>query len=216
MRLRVVGPNASYGLIPPPGSGIIVIDRDDPSVLLPMPATFEVHRASVDPRRGHYYFMLADDVAEADVPRAFAGGEIRVGGSGHVVGPYCHHKDGSIYESNGAAVGIADRELVEALVGLPPVHTGVNGVAEPIEGTRHAFLVGQARKFAGWHFDAERIEDELRTLNATVCQPPLSEKAAEFRRMAAWAADNVKPDAPMRIRHGRTHHVGYWTPRSIT
>ena len=131
-RLHLV-PAVSYGLVPMPGSGLLVIDRDDPSVLLPMPDTFEVHRASADPRKGHYYLWLADDISEDEVPRTFAGGEVRVAGSGHVVGPGCRHVSGDLYESNDEAVGIADRELIDALSALRPVRKTTEGEVEAVK-----------------------------------------------------------------------------------
>ena len=192
-------PVTSYGLVPVPGSGMIVIDRDDPAVLLPMPDTFEVHRASASEGKGHYYFRLADGIDEDEVPRAFAGGEVRVGGSGHVVGPGCRHSSGDLYEPNGRDVAIADRGLIDALKASSAIKRGPGGAVEAVEGSRHAFLVGQARKMAGWGWDPERIENELRTLDETVCVPPLGE-AAEFGRMAGWAARNVAPDRPIAVR----------------
>jgi hypothetical protein len=190
----------SYGLVPVPGSGMLVIDRDDPEVGLPMPETFEVHRASADPRKGHYYFRLADEIEESDVPRTFAGGEIRVAGSGHVVGPGSRHVSGDLYEGNDApAVGIADRELIDALRALPSVKRGPEGAVEAVEGSRHDWLVRQARKFAGWGWDVDRIFAELEELDVTVCVPPLNDPA-ELSRMAQWAADNVKADAAPSVR----------------
>lgn len=198
-----LAPATSYGLIPMPGSGLIVIDRDDPDVLLPMPETFEVHRASADPRKGHYYFRLADGIAESDVPRSFSGGEVRVAASGHVVGPGCRHVSGDLYEPNGADVGIADRDLIDALSALRPVRRGADGEVEAVVGSRHDFLVRQARKLAGWSWGIDRIADELRTLNEELCQPPLSEKEGEFDRMAAWAATNIRPDVAVSVHRSR-------------
>jgi hypothetical protein len=206
-------PAMSYGLIPVPGSGLIVIDRDDPSVGLPMPPTFEVHRTSAPPGRGHYYFRLADDVGESEVPRAFAGGEVRVAASGHVVGPGCRHASGDLYEPNDTDVAIADRELIDALRASPPVRRGRDGAVEAVEGSRHAWLVGQARKLAGWGWEVERIEDELRELNETICTPPLLEREAEFGRMAAWAEANIPPDRAAIIKRvKRPKRTSYWTP----
>lgn len=192
---------------------MIVIDRDDPSVGLPMPETFEVHRSSADPRKGHYYFRLAGDIDEVEVPRSFAGGEIRVAGSGHVVGPGCRHASGDLYESNGADVGTADRELIDALSALKPVRRGADGEVEAVLGSRHDFLVRQARKFAGWGYDIDRIADELRELNETVCEPPLTEKEAEFERMATWAATNIEPDTVPTVHRSRKRRGDRERPR---
>lgn len=192
-RLRLV-PRTSYGLVPPPGSGLMVIDRDA-DVPLPMPATFEVHRTSAPAYRGHFYFGLADDIDESEVPRSFAGGEVRVGGSGHVVGPGCRHASGDTYEFNRDPIGIADRVLIDALVALPPVKLDAEGAVEAVEGSRHAWLVGQARKYAGWGWDEERIAEQLRTDNDEKCTPPLDEREGGFDRMATWAVTHVEPDA---------------------
>lgn len=170
--------------MPVPGSGLIVIDRDDPSVRLPMPETFEVHRASADPRKGHYYFRLPDHISEGDVPRSFAGGEVRVVASGHVVGPGCRHASGDVYEPNGSDVAYADRELIDALSALRPVRRGSGCEVEAVLGSRHDFLVRQARKYAGWGWDVDRIADGLRELNDTLCMPPLTEKEADVGRMS--------------------------------
>lgn len=203
MRLRNA-PAISYGLIPVPGSGMLVIDRDDPTVLLPVPETFEVHRASADPRRGHYYLRLADGISEDEVPRVFAGGEVRVAGSGHVVGPYCRHVSGDTYEPNGEPIATCDRELVDALAALPPLRTEGNpwDGGTVTEGERHAWLVGQARRLRGNGLDAEVIVDRLRELNDEYCFPPLSERVAEFDRMAEWAERNIAPDAPITVIRG--------------
>jgi hypothetical protein len=196
-------PETSYGLLPPPGSGLVTIDRDDPTVGLPMGPTYEVHRASADPRKGHYIFRLADDIEESEVPRTFSGGEIRVGGSGFTVGPGSRHVSGDLYVGNDAPVGIADRELIDALSALKPVRRSAEGAVDAVLGSRHAFLVGQARKLAGWGRDSERIEEELRTLNAEYCVPPLTEGEAEFGRMAQWAETNIAADrGPTITRRG--------------
>lgn len=202
-----LAPATSYGLIPMPGSGLIVIDRDDPDVLLPLPETFEVHRASAHERRGHYYYRLPAEIAEDDVPRAFAGGEVRVAASGHVVGSGCRHASGDLYEDNGADVAFATPELIDALRALPPVRRGADGSIEAVMGSRHDWLVRQARKFAGWGWDVERIAEQLRDLNDEHCQPPLTEREAEFERMAAWAGKSIRPDAPIAVRRVRSWQV---------
>jgi len=196
-------PTTSYGLVPVPGSGLLVVDRDDPEVLLPLPETYEVHRASAHPRKGHYYYRLPADIREDQVPRGFAGGEIRVAGSGHVVGPGCRHVSGDIYHSNHAAVGYADRDLIDALRALPPVRRSPDGEIEAVEGSRHDFLIRQARKLAGWGWDEWQIAEALREMNETLCIPPLTEQEAEFERMAAWAGTRVEPDRTIAIRHTR-------------
>lgn len=203
-----LAPKTSFGLIPMPGSGLIVIDRDDPAVGLPMPETFEVHRASADPRRGHYVLRLADGISEDDIPRAFAGGEVRVAGSGHIVGPGCRHKSGDLYEANGAAVGIADRDLIDALRDLRPVRHSSSGVVEAVIGSRHAWLTNQARKYRGWGWDADRIADQLRDLNDTVCTPPLTDhEFGDVLRAVDWAVKNIAPDRGYRITRRRNRRV---------
>ena len=47
---------------------------------------------------------------------------------------------------------------------------------------------------AGWGWDAERIVEELRVLNETMCIPPLTDRVAELDRMADWAVQNIAPD----------------------
>lgn len=199
-----LAPQTSYGLIPPPGSGLIVIDRDDPDVLLPMPQTFEVHRDSAPPRKGHYYFRLPRDIEENDVPRAFAGGEVRVCASGYVVGPGSRHPSGDLYAAGEyPTVEYADRELIDALRGLRPVRHNPDGSVDAVLGSRRTWLVGQARKLAGWGYAEDDIVDELRVLNETTCEPPLSEREfGDAIRAAHWAVVNVEPDPSFRIRRG--------------
>jgi hypothetical protein len=182
----------------------MVIDRDDPDVLLPLPPTFEVHRRSAPAGKGHYYYRLADGIAEADVPRTFAAGEVRVAGSGHVVGPGCRHASGDLYEGNGLPVADADRELIDALKALPPVRRSTNGAVEAVIGSRHAFLTNMARKYRGWGWDLDRIVERLREDNETVCTPPLSDREfVDVERAAAWAIANVEPDRPVRLSKRR-------------
>jgi putative DNA primase/helicase len=199
-RLRLV-PLTSYGLVPPPESGLMIIDRDDPSVLLPMPETFEVHRASADPNRGHYYFKLATGIGEDEVPRAFAGGEIRIAGSGHVVGPGCRHASGDLYESNGAAVAYATRDLIDALSALKPVRRGSDGAVEAVLGSRHDWLTRQARKYRGFGWDSDRIHEALLEDNETKCIPPLEGRdLTDIGRMVDWAMRSIAPDRGVTVR----------------
>ena len=207
-----LAPATSYGLIPMPGSGLLVIDRDDPDVLLPLPDTFEVHRASAHPNRGHYYYRLPADIAEDDVPRSFAGGEVRIAGSGHVVGPGCRHVSGDLYEGNDRAVGIADRELIDALRALKPVRRGAGGNVEAVLGSRHAWLTNQARKYRGWGWDEDRITKALLEDNQTKCIPPLDNEN-DIGRMAEWALKNVAPDPVFRITYRRGGRIARgWKP----
>ena len=176
---------------------MIVIDRDDRPYCCPCPTpsrSTERRR----PRARATTTRLADGIDEDEVPRAFAGGEVRVGGSGHVVGPGCRTRRATC-TSETAERGDRDRGLINALKASSAIKRGPGGAVEAVEGSRHAFLVGQARKMAGWGWDPERIENELRTLDETVCVPPLGE-AAEFGRMAEWAARNVAPDRPIAVR----------------
>ncbi|MFN8520524.1 MAG: bifunctional DNA primase/polymerase [Chloroflexota bacterium] len=201
-----LAPATSYGLIPVPGSGVMVIDLDDPSVLpgLRMPETYTVRRASAPEGRGHYYLRVPDGLDELGVPRVFAGGEVRIAGSGHVVGPGCRHKSGDLYLGSGDAVATASEDLIAALWNLRPVRRDAeHGGREYVgEGERHAWLTGQARKMAGWGWDAERIEEGLRELNETMCQPPLAEGSMEPARMADWAVRNIPRDRRVSVRLG--------------
>ena len=105
-------------------------------------------------------------------------------------------------------VGYADRELIDALSALRPVGRDTHGIVEAVAGSRHAWLVGQARKLAGWGLDLEAIEDRLRALNDELCMPPLGEREAEFDRMAAWAVKAIQPDRGIAVRRNGRHSVG--------
>ena len=206
-----LAPVTSYGVIPPKGSRLMIIDRDD-DVPLPLPPTFEVFRASAPAYKRHFYYRLADDIDEAEVPKAFAGGEIAVAESRFCVGPGCRHKSGDLYESNGVPVGIADRELIDALSALKVVRRSARGDVEAVLGSRRAWLVTQARKFRGWSLDEAEIIERLEELNATVVEPPLTDREfADVIRGVEWAVKNVAPDRGFRItrrRNGRVSRRG--------
>jgi hypothetical protein len=191
----------------------VVIDADEPdrALLALIPATLTVRRASAPEGRGHYYLRLPDGVDEADVPRVFAGGEVRVAGSGHVVGPGCRHASGETYESNGKDVATATKALLEALRARPPLRMGEYAESGSVgQGDRHPWLVGQARKMAGWGWDLDRVVEGLRELNELHCVPPLSDRAAEFERIAAWAVANVAPDRSVRVTKRSKRAVRGW------
>jgi hypothetical protein len=212
MRLGLV-PVCSYGLIPMPGSRMIGVDQDDPSVVLSIPDTFTVSRRSAPAGRAHYYLHLADGIDENDVPRVFAGGEVRVAGSGHLVGPGCRHVSGDTYEPNGLPIAEASAALIDELRSRPAVRRVSRSASdgdddrgwrmEPGsvgEGERHPWLVGQARAMRGWGWDVGRIEEGLRELNDEMCSPPLPDRVAEFDRMAEWAVRHIRPDRGLLIK----------------
>lgn len=210
MLTRLV-PLRSYGLFPMPGSGVAVLDVDQPDdeLMALIPETYEVRRASAPEGRGHYYLTLPDGYPEDAVTRAFRGGECRVGGSGYVVGPGCLHASGDEYVSNHADyLAVAPEALLSALSERPVVKRDEDTTYGPVdhvsEGGRHPWLVGQARKMAGWGWSEDRIADALRELNETICVPPLSERAMEPGRMARWAKQEIAPDVPSRVTWGRT------------
>jgi hypothetical protein len=198
--LRHVPRSRNYGLVPPPGSRLMVLDRDDDAILLPLPETLEVFRKSAPPGRRHFYLRLADDVSEEDVPRVFAGGEVRVGGSGHVVGPGSIHASGDTYETNDRPIGIANRDLIDALKALPPVRkTTAGGIA--VEGSRHDFLIKAARRLRGYGYETDDITDELAAMDEEYFDGSFEDDYGldELARMADWAEKNIEPDVKINI-----------------
>lgn len=208
--LRRRSPARQLGAWPPPGSGLLVIDFDKRQAFEQLrhllPDTLMVHSSEKEPgwRGVHVYAKLPAGVNEADVPRTFAGGEVRVGGSGQVVAPWGRHPSGALYEPlNGTlAIGQASAELIAALRGSHAAKTGAQRaargpddagwtVAEP---GRHDFLVARGRNLRGHGLSGPRLLDELRRLNAERCEPPKADE--EVAAIAEWIEGNIGDDPP--------------------
>lgn len=214
IRVILGRPRRQFGVYPPAGSGLFVIDFDVRAVyevLAPLlPPTLAVETSEKEPgwRGRHVYLRLPGDVDEASVPRTFEGGEIRVAGSGQVVGPWGIHPNGMTYEPVGRTrtIAVASTALLDALrssherkVGAPREARGPQdpGWTVPEPG-RHDFLVARGRYLRGVGLSGARLRDELRRLNTERCSPPKDE--AEVDAIAAWVESNIGDDPPAAVR----------------
>jgi hypothetical protein len=174
-----------------------VIDTDDPAAAVAleaagMPPGFRVQ--SPTPGHGHFYVYQNG----TELPTSFAGGDIRRGGSGMVLGPWALRTDG-IYTAND----------VRTLPELPPAVSALLVARRQAEreartpedpgwfvgeGERHTFLVARARHLRGVGLTGERLRDELRRLNAERCRPPKAE--AEVDAIADWTGETITDDPP--------------------
>jgi hypothetical protein len=198
-----------YGVYPPKGSGLLIIDPDKAleEFFPPLPATLTVDSS---PGHFHLYGRLPPGVDEADIPRTFASGEVRIGGSGQVVGPWSRHPAGHTYTPrNGMTVGEIPMPWIEALrrsheqkssaqrAARGPEDEGWT-IAEP---GRHDFLLSRGRNLRGVGLSGARLVDELLRLNQERCSPPKTE--AEVRAIVDWIEEKISDDPPpFTIREG--------------
>jgi hypothetical protein len=195
-----------YGVYPPPGSGLFIVDFDVPAEyerlkpLLP-------HTLTVKTVKGHHvYLSLPDGVEEAEVPRSFAGGEIRIGGSGQVVGPWGIHPSGAVYQPlNGLTVRTASVELIEALRASRAARTAQQTTARGPEDDgwiitepgRHDFLMSKARNLRGVGLTGQNLATEIHRLNRERCSPPKDD--AEVDAILKWVEHNISDDPPPEL-----------------
>jgi hypothetical protein len=219
IRTRFLAVDPGYGLVPLAGSGRLVVDEDVPGsleALGPLPATFIVRTGlKPDGRRGrHVYGILPPDIAEADIPYQWAGGEVRIAGNGQVIGPYCRHRSGVLYEPvNDAPVAELPEAWVRAVIASGTQRHEAERVAhgpdDPgwrVTAGRHVFLVGKARNLRGVRLTGGRLLDEITRLDRERCDPPLADEPgrgmAELRKIAGWTEAHIADDGPGIIIHG--------------
>lgn len=193
-----------YGVFPPAGSRLLVIDFDVPAIfeqLSPLiPPTLVVKTA----KGWHVYGRLPDGVEEADVPRTFEGGEIRIGGSGQVVGPFGMHPSGAVYTPENGTLKpvILPVELLDALKVSHAAKTGAQRAARGpddagwavTEPGRHDFLLARGRNLRGLGLSGARLREELQRLNVERCSPP--KDRAEVDALADWIEQRIGDDPP--------------------
>lgn len=197
-------PGRQFGVYPPPGSGLVVIDFDRLDIYERMaqliPATLIVKTA----KGYHVYGRLPEGVDEADVPRTFEGGEVRIAGSGQVVGPFGKHPSGHIYEPLNGTLEPHElpRALIDALWASHEAKTGAQraarGPEDPdwtvTEPGRHDFLLARARNLRGVGLSGERLAAEVHRLNRERCRPPKDEP--EVRAIVDWIEGHISDDPP--------------------
>jgi Bifunctional DNA primase/polymerase, N-terminal len=201
-------------VVPPAGSGLLIVDEDVPGALDalgPLPATLVV-RTSVktpDGSRGrHVYGRLPAGIAESEIPYKWAGGENRVAGNGHAIGPWSRHRSGVLYEPvNGLEAAELPEAWVRALIASgtrrSEAERTARGPQDPgwrITVGRHDFLKGKARHLRGVGLTGDRLLDELVRLDRERCDPPLADDPgrglAELRRIAVWTEEKIADDPP--------------------
>jgi hypothetical protein len=211
-----------YGVLPPRGSRLLVVDFDRPDELSNFPALPPT--LTVDTARGfHLYAALPEGSEESGVPRSFGGGEVRVAGSGLVVGPYSRHPSGSLYTPRN---GLEVRELsADFLAALLRSHEAKSGAVMTARGPedagwsvgepgRHDFLLSRARNLRGLGLSAERLREELRRLNTERCRPPKADKEVDL--IVDWVTVNITDDPPSPIfRQSAEGDLRFYTAAEI-
>lgn len=199
IRTRFATGDPNYMVIPPKGSGLLIVDEDVPGsldTLGDLPTTMIV-QTSEKPGGGHgrhVYGRLPDGIDESSLPYQWAGGEVRVGGNGGVVGPYSRHASGVTYDPlNGFAVERLSEPWVRMLIASGRKRTSEQDAARSpgdpdwtvTEPGRHVWLASRAGMLRRAGLGGDALRDALGSLNWARCSPPLPE--AEVDEVAAWA-----------------------------
>lgn len=203
-------PARQYGVFPPAGSRVAIIDFDKQGIyeamrhLLPDTLTIRTSEKESGWRGVHAYIRLPDGVDEADVPRSFEGGEVRIAGSGQTVGPWGRHPSGTLYEPEGTTrvIATASVELIEALQASKARRSSKQNKARTAdddgwvvtEPGRHEFLASRGRYLRGVGLTGTRLSEELHRLNTERCQPPKSDE--EVDALVKWIEANITDDPP--------------------
>jgi hypothetical protein len=213
IRTRFLRGAPNYGVVPPVGSGRIIVDEDIPGsldALGALPPTLTVRTGpKPDGSRGrHVYGKLPSGIAEAAIPYQWAGGEVRVHGNGQAVGPYSRHHSGVIYEPlNGATVAELPEAWVRALIASGRQETAERNTARSeadpgwfITKGRHPYLLGQAHLMRRDGIVGEVLLDQVAQLDRRRCRPPLGDEPgrgeAELRDIVAWVMGKVGDEPP--------------------
>lgn len=205
-RFRSGSPN--YMAIPTAGSGLVVIDEDVPGTLealgeIPNTLVVLTSKKAGGYRGRHVYGRLPEGISEGDLPYRWAGGEVRVGGNGGVVGPMCQHHSGSTYDLvSGSVVATLPKPWIGALIASSLSRVTGQGKArdpgEPdrnvSEPGRHPWLTSMAGTLRWDGLSGAGLRDSLHYLNALHCRPPLPED--EVDGIAEWAANRPEGTSP--------------------
>lgn len=216
-----------FGVFVEPGSRLLIIDEDAPgklqmlcdSVGIAVPVSFGV-LTSLDKdtgeRKRHLYLRLPEGYDLSSVPKTWIGGEIRVDGSGQVVGPWSLHASGLTYEPFGPAeIAECPAELLDALRKTTGERSRAQTVAaqpgEPGftihqgEG-RHEFMLQTARHLWKGGIRGEALVEQLVKIDQERCSPPYGR--AEMARLADWGEKNLEePWVPIRLNVPGAPHL---------
>lgn len=202
-------------LVIPKGRAAI-IDIDDPAAAVTlanagMPPGFRV----TSPTAGHGHFYVWQNGVE--LPTSFAGGDVRRGGSGMVLGPWALRKDGTYTANNVQVIPELPAPVAEVILTLRRAKQEREGKARgpadegwQIVHGRHDYLVRQARRMRGDGLTGERLETELLRLRDERCAAPggrlIEDREVAF--IAGWATTNIDDDPPdIRINIGQAPSV---------
>jgi hypothetical protein len=213
IRTRFAAGDPNYMVIPPKGSGLLIVDEDVPRTLhtlgdLPATMIMQTGEKPGGGRGRHLYGRLPEGIDESSLPYQWAGGEVRFGGNGGVVGPFSRHHSGATYEPlNGFAVETLPDQWVRNLIASGRKRTSKQDAARSPgdpdwtipEPGRHLWLTSTAGRLRWAGLDGDALRDALRALNRARCSPPLHE--AEVDEIAAWA-DKGEGDAGPGVRGG--------------
>ena len=204
----------NYGVVPPVGTGLLIVDEDVPhalDALGPLPHTLIVQTGmKADGSRGrHVYGRLPAGIAESEVPYLWAGGEVRIAANGHAIGPYSRHRSGILYQPlNGSMmVNDLDEAWVRALIASGRVkhtdQTEARTQADPgwfIEVGRHNWLLARGVVMREHGIVGDVLFDQLTQLDRRRCRPPLSDTPNrgpdELRSIVAWLMGHVPDGEP--------------------
>lgn len=190
-------------LVIPKGKAAVV-DTDDPAAAVAleaagMPPGFRV--ASPTPGHGHFYVWQNG----TELPTNFAGGDVRRGGSGMVLGPWALRKDGTYTPNQTHVIPELPAAVADTIVRLrrekQQREGQAHGPADPgwqiIHG-RHDYLKGQARRMRGDGLTDERLRDEVLRLRNDRCAAPGGRviENDEVARIVDWVMGNIEDDPP--------------------
>ena len=199
IRTRFAAGDPNFMVIPPKGSGLLIVDEDEPGALgalgdVPTTLIVQTGEKQGGGRGRHLYGRLPDGIDESSLPYQWEGGEVRFGGNGGVVGPLSRHHSGATYEPlNGFAVETLPVAWVRRLIASGRKHTTKQDAARSpgdpdwtvTEPGRHSWLTSMAGRLRRDGLGGDALRAGLRYINALRCSPPLPD--AEVDEIAGWA-----------------------------
>jgi hypothetical protein len=215
IRTRFAAGDPNYLVIPPKGSGLLIVDEDVPGMLdtlgdLPTTMIVQTSEKPGGGRGRHVYGRLPEGIDEADLPYQWEGGEVRFGGNGGVVGPLSRHHSGATYEPlNGFAVETLPDPWVRMLIASGRKRMSKQDAARSpsdpdwiiTEPGRHPWLTSVAGRLRRDGLHGDVLRQGLRSVNEARCSPPLPE--AEVDEIAAWADTKDGDHGPSLAAEGR-------------
>jgi hypothetical protein len=202
MIVKMLRPGRNALVIPKGKAAIVDADAPAAAVTLEaagMPPGFRV--SSPTPGHGHFYVWQNG----AELPTNFAGGEVRRGGSGMVLGPWALRTDGVYTPNTSRVIPELPAAVADTIVRLRREkqvrENKAQSPADPgwqiIEG-RHDYLKGQAVRMRGDGLTDERLRDEVLRLRNDRCAAPGGRAIEddEVQRIVDWVMGKVGDRPP--------------------